>query len=85
MQAATERQLRERLQEPEEQLRLVQQEFGCPIRRSGPMICVPPFNGAAATEATVRRIVPEARERGYRFVKVSELAEDRPEMACQAR
>lgn len=35
-------------------------------------------SAAPATEAAVRRIVPEMRERGYRFVKVSELMEDRP-------
>ncbi|WP_373561410.1 polysaccharide deacetylase family protein [Streptomyces sp. rh34] len=33
-------------------------------------------SAAPATEAAVRRIVPELRERGYRFVKVSELMED---------
>ncbi|MDQ0695048.1 polysaccharide deacetylase family protein [Streptomyces anulatus] len=35
-------------------------------------------SAAPVTEAAVRRIVPELRERGYRFVKVSELMEDRP-------
>ncbi|WIY79538.1 polysaccharide deacetylase family protein [Streptomyces anulatus] len=34
-------------------------------------------SAAPVTEAAVRRIVPELRERGYRFVKVSELMEDR--------
>ncbi|MFJ3326484.1 polysaccharide deacetylase family protein [Streptomyces griseus] len=33
-------------------------------------------SAAPATEAAVRRIVPELRESGYRFVKVSELMED---------
>ncbi|MFD8407609.1 polysaccharide deacetylase family protein [Streptomyces anulatus] len=33
-------------------------------------------SAAPATEAAVRRIVPELRERGYRFVKVSELMEE---------
>ncbi|NDZ61783.1 polysaccharide deacetylase family protein [Streptomyces anulatus] len=35
-------------------------------------------SAAPATEAAVRRIVPELRERGFRFVKVSELMEDSP-------
>ncbi|MEV6108651.1 polysaccharide deacetylase family protein [Streptomyces sp. NPDC051940] len=35
-------------------------------------------SAAPVTETAVRRIVPELRERGYRFVKVSELMEPAP-------
>jgi peptidoglycan/xylan/chitin deacetylase (PgdA/CDA1 family) len=42
-------------------------------------------SAAPVTEQAVRRIVPELRRRGYRFVKVSDLMRQAAPAAAQRR